>query len=407
MPRIALVEPPMSDEPLFHCVFAGDSPLVDVVFVHGLTGDAHKTWTSDVGGEFWPQWLQDDLAHLSVFTLGYPTSIFEKWVKKEMDMFERAANVLELFAGHDIGRRPIVFVAHSLGGILTKLLLRKSVESEDEDWRRISDSTKLVLFLSTPHTAPALVSVFGIFPFTSRQIELLSDHTGFLHDLNEHYRTFANNREDLTTVVYYEKHVTQKIAVIVSREAADPGVSKTVPVALDKNHINICKPRNREDIVYLGIKRHLQKVVASAEKSASAEEPFLLESDDYTEGSSVDRRDLLAKLIEAGRQHEYDYANDAQNHFARQYTKTGLFTAAREDHDNLLSEVETRFVTHVYHPLICRSATNEEIQAAIQEKILDALSSKSVGGTPFNSKSILRAMYYLTEQCYIRWDIPS
>ena len=51
-------------------------PLVDVVFVHGLTGDAHKTWTSDVGGEFWPQWLQDDLAQLSVFTLGYPTSIF-------------------------------------------------------------------------------------------------------------------------------------------------------------------------------------------------------------------------------------------------------------------------------------------------------------------------------------------
>ena len=84
----------MRDEPLFHCVFAGASPLVDVVFVHGLTGDAHKTWTSDVEGEFWPQWLQGDLAHLSVFTLGYPTSIFEKWVKKEMDMFERASNVL-------------------------------------------------------------------------------------------------------------------------------------------------------------------------------------------------------------------------------------------------------------------------------------------------------------------------
>ena len=150
-------------------------------------------------------------------------------MKKEMDMFERAANVLELFAGHDIGRRPIVFVAHSLGGILTKLLLRKSVESEDEDWRRISDSTKLVIFLSTPHTAPALASVFGTFPFTSRQLELLSDHTGFLHDLNAHYRTFANNREDLATVVYYEKHVTKKIAVIVSREAADPGVSKNCP----------------------------------------------------------------------------------------------------------------------------------------------------------------------------------
>ena len=397
----------MSDEPVFHCVSASDASLIDVVFVHGLTGDAYKTWTSDDEDEFWPKWLQADLQHISVFTLGYPTSLFEKWAKKEMDMFERAANVLELFAGRNLGRRPIVFVAHSLGGILTKLILRKSLESEDEDWRQIYDSTKLVIFLSTPHTGPALASVLDVVPFTSRQIKLLSNDTGFLHDLNEQYRTFANNRPDLSTAVYYEKYATKKIAVVVSREAADPGVSKTVPVALDKDHITICKPDNREDIVYLGIKRHVQKVLVSAEKSASEKRPFLLESDDYTEGSTVDRRDLLTKLIEAGRQHEYDYANDAQNQFARQYTRTGLFTAAREDHDNLLSEVETRFITHVYHPLICKSATVEEIQTAIQDKVIDALSSKSVGGTRFSAKSILRALYFLTEQCYIRWDTPS
>lgn len=375
--------------------------------MHGLTGDAYKTWISDGDDEFWPNWLKDDMNHVSVSTLGYPTSLFEKWAKREMDMFERTANVLELFAGHDIGRRPIVFVAHSLGGILTKMLLRKATESEDEDWKRIVESTKLVIFLSTPHTAPALAEVLEVVPFTSRQIKLLSDQIGFLDDLNGHYRTLANNREDFTTVVYYEKHLTKKLAVIVSREAADPGVTKTVPVALDKNHINICKPRNREDILYLGIKRHVRKVLTSAQQSASEQRPFNLGLDDYTEGSSSDRRDLLTKLIEAGRQHEYDYANEAQNEFARQYTKTGLFTAAREDHDNLLSEVETRFVTHVYHPLICKSASDEEIQSAIQEKIIDALSIKSVGETRFSSRLILRALYFLTEQCHIRWDVPS
>ncbi len=54
---------------------------------------------------------------------------------------------------------------------------------------------------------------------------------------------------------------------------------------------------------------------------------------------------------------EYDYANDAQNKFARGYAKTGLYTAAKEDHDALLAEIETRFVTHVFHPHICKDAT--------------------------------------------------
>ena len=324
-----------------------------------------------------------------------------------MDVFERARNVLELFAGHQLGQRPIVFVPHSLGGILTKLILRTSLQSDDQDWHQICDSTKLVIFLSTPHTAPALARVLDVVPLTSPQIKLLSDDIGFLNDLNEHYRAFANKRDDLATAVYYEKHLTKKLAVVVSREAADPGVSNTVPVALDKDHINICKPRDADDIVYLGIKRHVQKVISTAKRAESAKRPFAVESDDYTERSNIDRRTLLEKLIEAGRQHEYDYANEAQNEFARQYTKIGLFTAAREDHDILLSEVETRYVTHVYHPLICKSATDEEIRLAIQERVIDPLSSKSIGGTRFSSKAILRALYFLTEQCYIRWDVPS
>ena len=117
-------------------------------------------------------------------------------------------------------------------------------------------------------------------------------------------------------------------------------------------------------------------------------------------------RDLLQKLIDAGREHEYSYANNAQNRFARRYTKTGLFTAAREDHDNLLSEIETRFVTHVYHPLICRSASDDDIRSALQEKVLDPLAAKEIGGIWFRAKEILSGLYFLTEQCHVRWDSP-
>ena len=349
----------MSDELTLDRVFGYGDALVDVIFVHGLTGDPRETWATATDSEFWPKWLDEDLDHLTVYTLGYPASVFKQWATKEMDMFERSSNILESLAGLGIGKRPIAFVAHSLGGILVKMILRKSCEAGDEDWHQISQATKLVIFLSTPHTGAAVAKVLKMIPRTSIHVDLLANSIGFLEDLKHHYRVLTNDRIDLSTAVYYEKHSTHK-SVVVSRDSADPGISNVEPVPVDKDHINICKPLDKTDIVYLGIKRHIQRVVKSVDKSDSGNENSTW-VEEYGERRAGARRDLLQKLIDAGREHEYTYANDAQNRFARRYTKTGLFRAAREDHENLLSEIETRFVTHVYHPLICKSEPDEDI----------------------------------------------
>ena len=47
--------------------------------------------------------------------------------------------------------RPIIFVAHSLGGIVTKDALLKSHTSNDEATKNISDNTCGVAFMGTPH----------------------------------------------------------------------------------------------------------------------------------------------------------------------------------------------------------------------------------------------------------------
>lgn len=394
-----------TDEPILKYVCGGTTPLLDVIFIHGLTGDPENTWKCESDGAFWPEWLQDELDHLSIHTLGFPASLFEKWAKKEMDMFERAGNVLERFAGKGIGERPIVFVTHSLGGILAKMILRKSCEADDEDWSRVSQSTRLVVFLSTPHSGAALANALDVLPFTSKHIKLLANDFGVLEDLNNQYRSFVNGRDDLKTSVYYEKYQTKNTAVVVTRASADPGVAGTTPVAVDKDHINICKPPDRDDIVYLGIKRHINKLLKSI-KTLPPSEGGLPSDEDYAKKSDADRRDLLQKLIDAGREHEYAYANDAQNQFARRFAKTGLFTAAREDHDNLLSEVETRFFTHVFHALICHNAEDDEVRAALQTNVIDPIVGKRIGGTTFSAKSVLSALYFLTEQCHIRWDAP-
>ena len=395
----------MSEEVIFKQACAGAEPLVDIIFVHGLTGDATETWQCLTDEVFWPEWLQHDLEHLAIYTLGYPASLFEKWAKKEMDMFERAGNVLERFAGLGIGTRPIVFVTHSLGGILTKILLRRSTESEDEDCKAVSEATRLVIYLATPHTGSSLAKAIKILPKSSKHVALLANETGFLEDLNEQYRMYANGRPDLKTVAYYEKHATKGAVVVVNIQSANPGVAGTSPVAIDRDHITICKPPDKDDIVYRGVKRHVGKIVNEAIAQTPGADGAL-SVDDYTSKFDSDRRDLLQKLIDADRENEYPYANNAQNGFARRFTKTGLFTAARADHDILLSEVESRFITHVYHPLICKDGTDAEIRAALQTHVVDPLADRQMGGTKFSSTVILSALYFLTEQCHIRWDPP-
>lgn len=392
----------MTDELTVVPVFESDNSRLDVVFVHGLTGDPHDTWCTGANGEFWPTWLESDLEMISLYTLGYPASLLEKWPNKEMDMFERAGNVLERFAGIGIGRRPIAFVAHSLGGILVKIILRKSSESRDSDWRAVCDSTKLVVFLATPHVGESLASVARIIPRSSPHVELLANNFGFLEDLNSHYCSLTSDRDDLTTAVYYEKHATKGI-VVVPRTSANPGISAVKPVPLDKNHINISQPLSKNDTLYLGIRRHIQRVLPTLTGTPEDTSQFTL-TDEFSTRSTYDRRDLLQKLIDAGREHEYDYANPAQNRFARSYMKTGLLASAREDHENLLAEIEARFVTHVYHPLICQSAEDSEVRSALQEQVINPIVGRRIGSSPVTSKSVLGGLYFLTEQCHIRWD---
>ena len=394
----------MPDDSKIHLISTSEDSCVDVVFIHGLTGDSKKTWSNGELNGFWPAWLQSDVEEIAVYSLGYPAHLLRKPFHGEMDIYERSKNVLEQLADFGIGNKPIVFVSHSLGGILVKTILRKSSELNNEDWSRVAEATQLVFFIATPHFGSDLTSVSKVIPYTSKYVEVLTNRFGGLEDLNEHYRAFAISREHLITIAYYETHPTKGV-VVVSRESADPGVGGTFPIPIDRDHVNICKPVNREDRVYMGVMRRVRDLVKEAKISVRGERNFIL-AERYDQKSPDDRRDLLQKLIESDREHEYHVANNAQNKFARTYTKTGLFTTAREDHDNLLSEVETRFLLHVYHPLICQAASEDSIAAAIQDQIIEPLSSKRIGGTKYDAKSIYSALYFLTEQCHIRWDVP-
>lgn len=314
-----------------------------------------------------------------------------------MDLPERSNNLLELLVGKGIGARSIVFITHSLGGLVVKAILRRSLESGDKDHELITNQTRMVFFLATPHKGASLANVMALVPGASKQVDVLTNQNGFLEDLNQSYRSLVLRKSDLETHTYYEKIKTKKTVLVVDRDSADPGVRGASPVAVDRDHIDICKPPDADDIVFLGVKRHLKNLCNSFPLIAKSEEEFINKSD-------TDRRDLLQKLIDAGREHEYRFANDAQNKFARKLARNGLFSSARDDYEKLLSDACTRFTIHVYHPFICKGADDACIRNSLQSEVIAPLANKQCGGTVFSENDVFNALYFLTEQCHIRWE---
>ena len=388
---------------------AGGTGSVDVVFVHGLTGDPFTTWTSigaaEPEGEYWLNWLAADLPDVNLYTFGYPASIFAQWAKKEMNLYERAKHCLELLAGYEFGKRPIIFVCHSLGGLLVKQLLRTGKESDDQGWRQIADHCIAVFFIATPHSGSSLANLLSKFSgcFSSSHVEKLRRDSSDLDELNESFRVLCR-RQNLDVTVYYEMHKTGKLTIVVDKESADPSLSGVMPIPIDASHTNICSPENRHSPIYISIRHRLKSLiplpVVSEPQSSDA-----FESDGLDSQSLSDRRDLQTKMIAAGREHEYSFANESQNRFARSFVKSGLKTASARLHANLLAEIEQRFQALIFHALICQSADTGTVTAAIQTQIVDPLTAK-YAASEASAKTIMNALYFLTERCHVRWDKP-
>ncbi len=172
----------------------GKSDLIgNVVFVHGLNGDAKTTWNIERDKNFsLPICLGQDFPEVGIWSVGYEVES-TAWKGAAMPLVDRALNVLELLGvNHQLSAHPIVFITHSMGGLLVKQMLRSASDLGDDRWTSIVERTKGVVFLSTPHTGSLVASLL-------RGIKLLyrSDVIPIPLDANHISITNINSRDGL------------------------------------------------------------------------------------------------------------------------------------------------------------------------------------------------------------------
>src|SRR5450756_1246035 len=106
-------------------IYRSPEPAGDVVFVHGLGGDAYDTWGFP-DSSCWRQSITIARPDLNIWSLGYRVAASE-WSAGAMPLSDRAINVLALLEIRLSEDRPIIFICHSLGGLLVKELLRNAI----------------------------------------------------------------------------------------------------------------------------------------------------------------------------------------------------------------------------------------------------------------------------------------
>lgn len=231
----------------------------DIIFVHGLGGHARSTWhPQELANDdnFWLMWLAQERPDLGIWSFGYNAAPFE-WKGATMPLFDRASNLLEYLAVNDIGKYPIIFITHSMGGLLVKEMLRNA---QTFNKTAVIQQTKGIVFLSTPHTGSHLanfVKNIGIFTRNTISVDELQSHLPQLRQLNEWYRQNVDLMA-ITTKVYYETKAILGI-LVVDPDSANPGIKDVQPTATDDDHISITKPKSPDNLVYKGVSRFIKE----------------------------------------------------------------------------------------------------------------------------------------------------
>ncbi|XP_062980566.1 protein SERAC1 [Elgaria multicarinata webbii] len=271
---------------LLHPQYRTNEPIkADVLFVHGLLGAAFKTWrqqdieqsgadkevdTEDDYSECWPKtWLASDCPSLRIISVEYDTHLSDWKTKCPVESYReslayRSIELLKKLRAAGIGDRPLVWLSHSMGGLLVKKMLLDA--SRDPEMDSIVNNTRGIVFYSVPHHGSRLAEYsinvrFLLFP--SMEVKELSKDSPALKALNDEFLSFA--KEKNFPVLSFAEMLPTRVGRMLSLhvvpvESADIGIGELIPVEV--SHLNICKPKNKDSFLYLHTLKFIQDILA-------------------------------------------------------------------------------------------------------------------------------------------------
>ncbi|KAG8123687.1 hypothetical protein E2320_019006 [Naja naja] len=192
-------------------------------------------------------WLASDCPSLRIISVEYDTHLSDWRTKCPIESYReslayRSTELLKKLRAAGIGDRPLIWLSHSMGGLLVKKMLLDA--SMDPEMASIVDSTRGIVFYSVPHHGSRLAEYsvnirFLLFP--SVEVKELSKDSPALKALNDDFISFAKNQN--FPVLSFAETLPTRVGRMLNL-----GIGELIQVEV--SHLNICKPKNKESFLY-------------------------------------------------------------------------------------------------------------------------------------------------------------
>lgn len=224
-----------------------------ILFVHGLGGDSHATW-----GNF-PELITKD-EHLSKYHVeffGYPTSILRLPFSRKYSKIQLLAEGLRTkIETNFTNYTDIILVCHSLGGLIAKKYLIEEVKRNGDRLR-----VKALLLFAVPNNGARLASVANMVSWRHYQLRQLCKNSDVITDISSDWFTYKiHNKVRVKYVVAALDHIVDEIGAKGFWGNPDSAV------ILDRNHIDVVKPKDSSDMPFCVLKEFVVAPVISAQE---------------------------------------------------------------------------------------------------------------------------------------------
>ncbi|KAF5548860.1 ankyrin repeat [Fusarium mexicanum] len=235
--------------PLKNDIYEAQNTKIDIIAVHGLNGKAFKTWTQD--GKLWlADFLPLEIPYARIFTFGYDSRIAFTGSASRVD--DHARNLLERLMAKRrqfSEKGPLLFICHSLGGIVVKRALAIAHE-RSRRYNSITRDTFGIMFLGTPHRGSDVAFWGSLLAKLADVVTLGSIRTQVLEDLKRKSdmlgaicTQFVERSESLHRIfsIYERQRTKGTSGLVVEEDSAVIGLPNEVPISIEADHRSMCK----------------------------------------------------------------------------------------------------------------------------------------------------------------------
>lgn len=173
-----------------------------------------------------------------------------------------------------MGQRPIVWIGHSMGGLIIKSIIVQAAQHPDPEVQNICKNTKGIIFLGTPHKGSPIAKLkqsTSAILWVSAEVQDMKEGNNTLLKLNEDFlKLMHNGRDDVEIASLGEGRQTimtsWKLPLLIVAENSSRLELGEFYLTSD-DHLGLSKPMCRQSFLY----QRLEKLIRNATKPGKEE----------------------------------------------------------------------------------------------------------------------------------------